>query len=51
MSGKDQDAGLMSNAGLVRYFDEDSGTTINPKTLVAFAVFMGVVVVMLNVIF
>lgn len=51
MSGKDQDAGLMSNAGLVRYFDEDNGITINPKTFVAFAVFIGVIVLLMNVMF
>jgi preprotein translocase subunit Sec61beta len=44
------DSGLMSSAGLVRYFDaEDSNAIeIDPKTVIAFGVFMGVLVLLLN---
>jgi preprotein translocase subunit Sec61beta len=45
------DSGLMSSAGLVRYFDsEDSHSTmISPKTVIAVVVLFGVVVMGLNV--
>ncbi|WP_336000974.1 preprotein translocase subunit Sec61beta [Halorientalis halophila] len=44
--------GLMSSAGLVRYFDaEDSNAIrIDPKTVVAFGAFFGVFVQILNLI-
>jgi preprotein translocase subunit Sec61beta len=44
------DSGLMSSAGLVRYFDaEDSNAIqIDPKTVIAFGVFIGVLVLVLN---
>ncbi|MFB6310663.1 MAG: preprotein translocase subunit Sec61beta [Salinirussus sp.] len=49
MSGSDG-GGLMSSAGLVRYFDaEDSNAiTIDPRTIVAFGAIFGVFVLMLN---
>ncbi|WIV65736.1 preprotein translocase subunit Sec61beta [Natrialbaceae archaeon AArc-T1-2] len=42
--------GLMSSAGLVRYFDsEDSNAIqINPKTVIAFGVMLGVLVQLLT---
>ncbi len=42
--------GLMSSAGLVRYFDaEDSNAIrIDPKTIVAFGVLFGAMILVLN---
>jgi preprotein translocase subunit Sec61beta len=42
--------GLMSSAGLVRYFDSEdrNAPTIDPKTVVAFGVLFGVMVQILN---
>ncbi|MFC3958841.1 preprotein translocase subunit Sec61beta [Halovivax cerinus] len=42
--------GLMSSAGLVRYFDsEDSNAIrIDPKTIIVFGVLLGVVVQLLS---
>jgi len=42
--------GLMSSAGLVRYFDseDDKGITIDPKTIIAFSTLLGIFVLMLN---
>jgi len=42
--------GLMSSAGLVRYFDseEDRGLRIDPKTVVAFSTLLGIFVMLLN---
>ncbi|WP_299237080.1 preprotein translocase subunit Sec61beta [Natronomonas sp.] len=50
MSSGQNSGGLMSSAGLVRYFDsEDSNTpTMDPRTVVAFGVLLGVFVLMLN---
>lgn len=44
-SGENQ-AGLMSSAGLVRYFDseEDRGYKINPKTCLIASVLFGILV-------
>ena len=46
------DSGLMSSAGLVRYFDaEDSNAIrIDPKTIVAFGALFGVLVMVLNIV-
>ena len=46
-------SGLMSSAGLVRYFDaEDSNTIrIDPRTVVAFGVLFGVMILTLNALF
>lgn len=45
-------SGLMSSAGLVRYFDaEDSNAIrIDPKTIVAFGALFGVLVLVLNIV-
>jgi len=50
MSSQQPGSGLMSSAGLVRYFDseDNKGIRIDPKTLVAFSVFLGVFVLFLN---
>jgi preprotein translocase subunit Sec61beta len=44
--------GLMSSAGLVRYFDaeDNNAIRINPKTVVAFGAFFGIFVQILNLI-
>jgi preprotein translocase subunit Sec61beta len=46
----DDSGGLMSSAGLVRYFDAEDRNSIHidPKTMVAWGVLFGVVVQMLN---
>jgi preprotein translocase subunit Sec61beta len=51
MSGS-QGGGLMSSAGLVRYFDAEdrNAIRIDPKTVVAFGVLFGVLVQILNVV-
>ncbi|MFT4922868.1 MAG: preprotein translocase subunit Sec61beta [Haloarculaceae archaeon] len=50
MSGSDG-GGLMSSAGLVRYFDaEDTNAIqIDPRTVVAFGALFGALVMVLNV--
>ncbi|MFB6256511.1 MAG: preprotein translocase subunit Sec61beta [Haloplanus sp.] len=51
MSGS-QSGGLMSSAGLVRYFDAEdrNAIRIDPKTVVALGVLFGVLVQILNVV-
>jgi len=51
MSGSDS-GGLMSSAGLVRYFDAEdrNAIKIDPKTVVAFGVLFGILVQILNVV-
>jgi preprotein translocase subunit Sec61beta len=50
MSSQEPGSGLMSSAGLVRYFDseDDSGLKMNPETLVVFSVLVGVIILFLN---
>ena len=50
MSSQQPGSGLMSSAGLVRYFDaeDDKGMRMDPKTVVAFSVLLGVFVLFLN---
>ncbi|ERG89687.1 MAG: preprotein translocase subunit Sec61beta [halophilic archaeon J07HX5] len=50
MSSQESGSGLMSSAGLVRYFDaEDSkGVSLDPKTVVTLSVLIGVLVIFLN---
>jgi preprotein translocase subunit Sec61beta len=52
MSGSGNSGGLMSSAGLVRYFDAEdrNAIRIDPKTIVAFGVLFGVLVQVLNVV-
>lgn len=49
MSGSDS-GGLMSSAGLVRYFDAEDRNAIHldPRTIVAFGVLFGVLVLVLR---
>jgi len=49
MSSSDS-GGLMSSAGLVRYFDseDDKGISVDPKTVIAFSTLLGILVLMLN---
>jgi preprotein translocase subunit Sec61beta len=44
--------GLMSSAGLVRYFDAEdrNAIKIDPKTIVAFGALFGVLVLVLNIV-
>ncbi|MFC4550615.1 MULTISPECIES: preprotein translocase subunit Sec61beta [Halorussus] len=50
MSSSDS-GGLMSSAGLVRYFDAEDRNAIrlDPKTIVAFGVLFGVFIKVLNI--
>lgn len=54
MSGRgENNPGLMSSAGLVRYFDSEdrNGITMDPKTILAFSVLFGVFIQILNVLY
>ncbi len=50
MSSGENTGGLMSSAGLVRYFDSEdrNAPTMDPRTVVAFGVLLGVFVLLLN---
>ena len=49
MAKTDNSGGLMSSAGIMRYFEaEDSAFKLDPKTVVIFAVVLGVVVMAAN---
>ncbi len=52
MSSGQNSGGLMSSAGLVRYFDAEdrNAIRINPKSVFAFGVFFGVLIMVLNVV-
>ncbi|AEN06916.1 preprotein translocase subunit Sec61beta [Halolamina sp.] len=52
MGMSSNDGGLMSSAGLVRYFDAEdrNAIRIDPKTVVAFGMLFGVLVILLNVV-
>ena len=51
MSSGQNSGGLMSSAGLVRYFDEEgkNAITMDPKSVMAFGVLLGVFVQMLRI--
>lgn len=51
MSSGENSGGLMSSAGLVRYFDAESQNTIkiDPKTVMAFGIFFGVLIRILTI--
>lgn len=51
MSKGNQGGGLMSSAGLVRYFDSEdrNAPRINPRTVVAFGALFGIFIIILNV--
>ncbi len=49
MTKKKEGSGLMSSAGLMRYYDsEETAVLIHPKTVVIAAVAIGVAVLALN---
>ncbi|MFB6094303.1 MAG: preprotein translocase subunit Sec61beta [Halanaeroarchaeum sp.] len=50
MSSGQNSGGLMSSAGLVRYFDAESQNTIklDPRTVLAFGAFFGILVQVLS---
>lgn len=50
MSKGDSSGGLMSSAGLVRYFDSEdkNAPRIDPKTVVAFGVLFGILIIALQ---
>ncbi|WP_313691959.1 preprotein translocase subunit Sec61beta [Halorarum halobium] len=50
MSSGQNSGGLMSSAGLVRYFDAEdrNAIRIDPKTVVAFGVLFGIMIILLN---
>ncbi|WP_435159513.1 preprotein translocase subunit Sec61beta [Haladaptatus sp. DFWS20] len=52
MSSGQNSGGLMSSAGLVRYFDAEDRNAIrlDPKTIVTFGVLFGVLIMVLNVV-
>ena len=52
MSSGQNSGGLMSSAGLVRYFDAEdrNAIRIDPKTVGAFGLLFGVFVMVLNVV-
>lgn len=51
MSSGENTGGLMSSAGLVRYFDAEDRNAIHldPRTVVAFGAAFGILVLVLNV--
>ena len=51
MSSGQNTGGLMSSAGLVRYFDSEDRNAINidPKTVMAFSILFGVTVQLLSI--
>ncbi len=49
MTKKKEGSGLMSSAGLMRYYDaEETSIQIHPKTVVMVAVAAGLVILILN---
>jgi len=49
MAKKKEGSGLMSSAGLMRYYDsEETAISIDPKTVVSIAVAAGLAVLALN---
>lgn len=50
MSSGGDSGGLMSSAGLVRYFDAEdrNAVTINPKTVIAFCLLFGIFIQLLT---
>lgn len=51
MSSGENSGGLMSSAGLVRYFDAENENTIqlDPKTVIGFGIFFGILVRILTI--
>ncbi|MFB6110701.1 MAG: preprotein translocase subunit Sec61beta [Halodesulfurarchaeum sp.] len=52
MSSGQNSGGLMSSAGLVRYFDSEGANaiTIDPKAVVAFGALLGILVRILTIV-
>lgn len=50
MANGDSSGGLMSSAGLVRYFDSEdkNAPRIDPKTVVAFGALFGILIIALQ---
>jgi preprotein translocase subunit Sec61beta len=49
MAQKKEGSGLMSSAGLMRYYDsEETAVLVEPKTVVALAIFAGLIIMILN---
>ncbi len=49
MAKKKESSGLMSSAGLMRYYDaEETAISINPKTVFSVAIVIGIVILGLN---
>jgi preprotein translocase subunit Sec61beta len=51
MSGSQDGSGLMSSAGLVRYFDAEdrNAIRIDPRTVVATGALIGMLIITLNI--
>lgn len=51
-AGGGDDRGLMSSAGLMRYYDtEESSVKVSPKTILLIGVFIGILVIGLQIYF
>ncbi len=49
MAKKNEGSGLMSSAGLMRYYDaEETAISIDPKTVISVSVVIGIFVLILN---
>jgi len=49
MAQKKEGSGLMSSAGLMRYYDsEETAVLVEPKTVVTLAILTGLIVLILN---
>ncbi len=49
MAKKKEGSGLMSSAGLMRYYDaEETAILIDPKTVITIAVVAGIAILILN---
>jgi preprotein translocase subunit Sec61beta len=49
MAKKNEGSGLMSSAGLMRYYDaEETAISIDPKTVISVSVVIGILVLVLN---
>jgi preprotein translocase subunit Sec61beta len=50
MSSQQPGSGMMSSAGLVRYFDseDNKGIRFDPKTIVAFSTLLGTLILLFN---
>lgn len=50
MSQSGKDSGLMSSAGLVRYFESDKGVRVDPQVVLFIGMMLGVLVAVLKII-